>query len=78
MAKKNYFEKDYGIIIEHESSGLNVEEVASELSINIENIVKAILLEYKEKDPVLCIIRSVDKLSSKKIKNRLCKSCFSY
>jgi prolyl-tRNA editing enzyme YbaK/EbsC (Cys-tRNA(Pro) deacylase) len=58
----------YGEIIQHRSSGFNIDDVAKELSIKKENIVKAILLDYRDEKPVLFIIRVVDKLSSKNMK----------
>ena len=58
----------YGTIIEHQASGFNLDNVANELSILKEFIVKAILLESKDLEPILCIIRAVDRLNGKIIK----------
>lgn len=66
MDKK--LDNKYGEILEHKASGFNLDDVASELHIQKELIVKAILMEYKDKDPILCIVRSVDKLKTKNIK----------
>ena len=62
------FNKNHGEVIEHSSSGFNIEDVAKELEIKEESIVKAILMDYKNEEPVLCIIRVVDKLKTKNIK----------
>lgn len=58
----------YGTIIEHQASGFNLDDVADELSIEKKFIVKAILLEAKDHEPILCIIRAVDRLNGKIIK----------
>ena len=62
------FNKKYGETIEHTASGFNLDDVADELKIEKENIVKAIIMEYKDKEPIVCIIRSVDRLITKNIK----------
>lgn len=66
----------YGTIIEHQVSGFNLDNVAKELSIQKEFIVKAILLEAKGLDPILCIIRSNDRLNGKIIKKIYAKNYF--
>ena len=62
------FDLRYGEIIQHKVSGFKLEDVANELSIKLENIVKAIILEYSNVNPIVCIIRSVDRLQTKNIK----------
>ena len=70
-------DKRFGEIIPHKASGFNLDEVAQELSIKNENIVKAILLEAKDVEPILCIIRSTDKLDNKIVKKLYSKN-FSF
>ncbi len=69
--------KYYGEIIPHKSNGFYLDDVAQELSITKDKIVKAILLEAKDLEPILCIIRSVDKLDNKLIKKFYSKN-FSF
>lgn len=61
-------EPGYGEIIEHKASGFNLNEVAQELHITLEDIVKAIIMEFSDLKPIICIIRSVDRLKTKNIK----------
>lgn len=61
-------DQKYGIIINHKASGFNLDDVAKELQVDKKNIIKAILLEYKNQEPILCIIRSIDKLLTKNLK----------
>lgn len=62
------FDPKYGEIIEHNASGFNLDDVAKELYINLDDIVKAIIMEFGNLEPIVCIIRSVDRLKTKNIK----------
>lgn len=58
----------FGELIDHKASGFHLDDVANELQITTDKIVKVIIMEFKDKEPILCIIRSVDKLKTKNIK----------
>ena len=68
------FDSRYGKIIQHKASGFNLDDVANELSINKQNIVKAIILESKDLDPIVCVIRAVDRLNNRIIKKEYSKN----
>lgn len=63
-----HFDPKFGEIIDHKASGFHLDDVANELNITLDKIVKAILMEYKDKEPILCIVRSIDRIKTKNIK----------
>ena len=63
------YDARYGEILNHTTSGFELEKLVQELHITKDQVVKAILMEYKDQQPILCIIRVVDKLGTKNVKN---------
>ena len=60
--------KRYDEIINHTTSGFELDKLVQELHISKNQVVKAILMEYKDQPPILCIIRVIDKLGTKNVK----------